>query len=128
METNLFDPRFYPVCNQTMGEWRYKLKMYLLEKRGYKSDWSGKPLTDLSGAHLHEGIVTRATVNRSLWWHYLIFSEVNCFLLLPEEHIPLIHGLNREWCIQKAYELYGREAVREWYESLPFKVKPFILE
>lgn len=122
----LYDPRNFNVSNHNVGSWRFKLKQYLLEKRDYKSDWSGKPLGD--SFHMHEGIITRANVNRSIWWSFLIYHEVNCFLLLPEEHIPLVSGLTRQWCVQRAYEMYGREAVRSWFYDLPFKFRPFELE
>ena len=109
---------------KTVYNWRYELKMELLEKRGYKSDWSGKPISN--EVHMHEGLVTRGMCPKSLWWHMLIFAEPNCFLLLPEEHVPVCLP-SREWCIQKSYEYYGRDVVREWYYSLPFKSFPFHL-
>lgn len=114
---------------KTVYDYRFRLKMELLEKRGYKSDWSGKPISDVTGCHMHEGIIPRSKAPSGLWWHYRIFAEPNCFLLLPEEHVPsLPHGLTREWCIQKAIEYYGHDEVKSWYDSLPFKSRPFILE
>ena len=97
-------------------EWRQFLKKELLKKRKYRSDLSGKPLTQ---CHMHEGILTRANVPKSIWWHVLIYHEINCFLLLPEEHIP--QPPSREWCIQKAYDRYGSEVVQEWFYNLPWK-------
>jgi len=114
------------VTYSMICDWRFKLKTELLKKRKFRSDWSGKLITDATGCHMHEGIVTRATVPRSINWHYMIFHEVNCFLLLPDEHIP--QPPTPAWCLQKAYEYYGHDAVKDWYDSLPFKVKPFILE
>ncbi len=114
---------------KTVYNYRFELKMELLKKRGYRSDWSGLPITDASGCHMHEGIVPRSKVPKSLWWHMLIFAEPNCFLLLPDEHVPCLpHGLTPEWCVQKAMEYYGHDVVKAWYDSLPFKSKPFIME
>ena len=114
------DPSCYGIKDVTA--WRKYLKEELLEKRNYKSDFSGKKL---SSCHMHEGILTRANVPKSLKWHILIYHEYNCFLLLEEEHIPF--PPSREWCIEKSYELYGRDKVRFWYYHLPFKVFPFHL-
>lgn len=114
------DPSCYGIKDVTA--WRKYLKEELLEKRNYKSDFSGK---NLSSCHMHEGILTRANVPRSLKWHILIYHEYNCFLLLEDEHIP--QAPSREWCIKKSYELYGRDKVRFWYYHLPFKVFPFQL-
>lgn len=106
-----------------LDAFRAFLKNELLERRHYQSDLSGKWL--YGGCEMHEGILTRANVPRGIWWHYMIFHEFNCFLLLPEEHRPF--PPSREWCIEKAYERYGREAVKAWYYSLPFKSFPFQL-
>lgn len=110
----------------TVYNWRFDLKKELLKKRNFRSDFSGKLITEATGCHMHEGIVTRGMVPKSISWHLLIYSEVNCFLLLPEEHIP--QPPSREWCLQKAYEYYGRDAVREWFYGLPWKACPFQLE
>jgi len=116
------------ITNKAIADWRFELKMELLKKRGFRSDYSGKRITENTGCHLHEGILTRANVSRAAKnadgesWQYLIFHEVNCFLLLPEEHIP--QPPSRDWCIQKSYEMYGRDAVREWFYSLPWKIRP----
>lgn len=115
------------IKESTVYDYRFKLKMELLKKRGYKSDWSGKPISDVTGCHLHEGIIQRNLVPKSIWWHLLIFSEMNSVLLLPEEHIPLVSGLTREWCIQLMYDYYGRDAVREWFYGLPWRSIPFQL-
>lgn len=126
------DPRIHwprKITNSSFGPWREFLKRALLVKRGYKSDLSGKSLlTEYFGTNceMHEGIVTRANVPRSIAWSWMIYHEFNCFLLLPEEHRP--QPPSRQWCIQNAYERYGRDAVRKWFYTLPFKVKPFELE
>lgn len=110
------------VNNGNFSEWRAELKQRLLIERGYHSDLSGKRLYQ---CHLHEGIVTRATVPRGIWWHFQIYHPFNSFLLLPDEHIP--HPPSRAWCIERAYELYGKELVRDWYYNLPWKSIPFQL-
>ena len=108
------------VSNKTIYEWRKLLKEGLLKQNQYRSDLSGTYSLSLQ---MHEGIVTRACLPKSVKWHYMIYHEFNCFLLTPEEHIPL--PPSREWCIQKAFEKYGEEAVREWFYNLPWKVIPF---
>jgi hypothetical protein len=118
----LLDPRDYGITNQTIFQWRAYLKEKLLAQRHFRSDWSGEKLF---AVEVHEGILTRANVPKGVWWHFMIFCEINSFLLLPEEHRP--SPPSRAWCIQKAYQRYGQEAVKEWYESLPFKVRPFQL-
>lgn len=118
-----YDPRrFRWVNNHSIFEWRNHLKLWLLKERNYKSDLSGKHLFTVE---VHEGILTRANVPKNVWWQYFIFHPYNCFLLLPSEHRP--QPPNREWCIQSAYARYGRDAVKSWYESLPFRARPFQL-
>ena len=112
------------VDNDHIFEWRELLKRTLLNERGYRSDLSGRLLL-YSGCHLHEGILSRANVPKSVVWSYRIFHSVNCFLLTPDEHIP--QPPSRAWCIEKAYARYGRETVRAWYYSLPFRSFPFQL-
>ena len=107
------------VNNSTIFSWRQYLKSELLRQRGYVSDYSGKPLLSVE---MHEGIVTRAAVNKTVPWHYLIYHPYNCFLLSPEEHREV--GYKSEWSLQRAYDLYGRDTVREWFYSLPWKGKP----
>ncbi len=75
---------------------------------------------------MHEGIISRAVVPKSVTWHWMIFSKYNCFILLPEEHIP--SPPNREWAVRKAVEYYGKNAILAWYYSLPWKTVPFRIE
>lgn len=112
------------VDNKNYSKWRAELKRALLIERNYRSDLSGKSLI-YEGCHLHEGIVTRATVPRGIWWSYQIYHPCNCFLLTPDEHIP--NPPSREWCIEKAYALYGIDLVRDWFHNLPWKSIPFNL-
>jgi len=112
------------ISNENFSVWRDTLKRALLQERNYRSDLSGKLLI-YNGCHLHEGIVSRATVPRGIWWHYRIFHSCNSILLLPDEHIP--QPPSREWCVGKLYEYYGRDAVRDWFYSLPWKAIPFHL-
>ena len=123
----LLDPDNWlrPVTRDNYWEWRQHLKYELLKKRGYVSDFSGRPIRDWTGCHLHEGILTRANAPKNLPFFYKIFHEVNCLLLLPDEHIP--SPPNREWCIEWAYEKYGRDIVRDWFYSIPYKKVPFEL-
>jgi len=103
-------------------QWREFLKRELLHKRHYRSDWSGKRLTLSTGCEMHEGIITRAVVPLSVAWHVQIYHEFNCFLLLPEEHRP--QPPSREWCVEHAYQLYGKQVVQDWFYGLPWKGKP----
>ena len=50
----------------------------------------------------------------------MIFHEINCFLLLEDEHIP--HPPSRTECYWMAIARYGKVAVDNWIESLPWKV------
>lgn len=111
------------VNNDNFPEWRKQLKWKLYRERGGVSDYSGRSLR--SGCHMHEGIVSRAVVPRGIRWHYQIYHAYNSFLLLPNEHIP--NPPNKEWAIETAYRRYGRDVVREWFYSLPWKVIPFQL-
>lgn len=112
-----------PVTRNNYTQYREWLKRELLFKRHYRSDWSGECLTISSGCELHEGIVPRRVVPLSVSWHVLIYHEINSFLLLPAEHRP--QPPSRSWCVGKAYELYGRDAVRNWfYNELKWKSKP----
>lgn len=123
----LFDPREWnrPITRDNYWEWREYLKHGLLSKRRFKSDLSGRPIRDYTGCHMHEGILTRANAPKNLPFFWMIFHEVNCLLLLPDEHIP--QPPNREWCTEWAYENYGRDVVREWFYSIPYKKVPFEL-
>lgn len=117
----LLDPRLYPgISNKTIYQWRQFLKENLLKQRQYKSDLSGKAL--YKGCDVHEGIITRGMVNKSVKWHYFIFHPINCFLLLPDEHSPI--PPTKDKCYELACHRYGKEYVLEWLDSLPFKCKP----
>lgn len=124
---NYLSPDTYvlKIDNNTLGIWREYLKRELLFRRRYRSDWSGKLITLQTGCHLHEAILSRAVVPKSVWWHYKLHDERNCLLLLPDEHIP--QPPSREWAIEYLYNKYGQDVIKEWYESLPFKSFPFQL-
>jgi hypothetical protein len=113
------DPADHGVTNNTLPAWRAVLKQELLKRRQYRSDFSGRLITYESGCEMHEGILSRAAVPKSVDWHWMIMSPYNCFLLLPEEHRP--SPPSKEWAISKAYALYGRENVRRWFYGLPWK-------
>ena len=110
------------VGNHNFYKWRQQLKAELYTKRNGLSDLSGIPLLT---CHMHEGIISRAVVPKSVRWHFLIYHEFNCYLLNQEEHIP--NPPPRSWAINLSYERYGRDAVREWFYGLPWKVVPFQL-
>jgi hypothetical protein len=113
------DPKDHNLTNDDLFVWRNHLREKLLQQRRYVSDYSGEYLTRVE---MHEGILTRANVPRNVWWHILIYHPYNSFLLLPDEHRPKCPS--RQWCVQKAYERYGREAVRDWFYELPWRGKP----
>jgi hypothetical protein len=125
----LLDPRviWRNPSNERVEEWRETLKNALFLLRGRRSDYSGKYLVRGYEPYveMHEGILTRANVPKGIEWSWMIYHEMNCLLLLPEEHRPI--PPSREWCINWAYELYGRWNVHKWYYSLPFKAFPFEL-
>lgn len=99
------------------------LKIHLLHEREWKSDLSGALINKDGDCEMHEGIITRGTLNSSVKWHYLIYHPYNCFLLLHHEHRP--NPPSREWAIHKSFEYYGEDNVREWFYGLPWKVIPF---
>lgn len=109
--------------NSNFPAWRKELKIALYKERTGLSDLSGLPLN--TKCHMHEGIISRAVINKGIWWHYQIYHPYNCFLLLPEEHIPF--PPSRVWAIETAYARYGRDNVREWFYALPWKVIHFHL-
>lgn len=126
MTIHRLDPKNYDwVNNDNIFSWRQFLKQVLLWERKYCSDYSGKRFRPLDVIEMHEGLVTRANVPKSISWQYLIYHPYNCFLLTHEEHEK--QGHKREWALQRSYELYGRENVIKWFESLPFRVRPFRL-
>lgn len=114
-----------PVTRENYWQWREYMKASLLYKRHYRSDLSGLPLNLSTGCHVHEAILSRANVPKSVDWFWRIFDERNCLLLLPSEHIPT--PPSRKWAIEYLYGLYGREVIHEWYYDLPFKSFPFQL-
>lgn len=118
----LLNPKIHPEWKGSIYDWRQFLKKELLIKRNWKSDWSGEKLLT---CEMHEGIVTRAMVPKSIKWHYLIYDERNSFLLLPSEHRP--NPPSKSWCVGRAYELYGRDVIRDWFYGLPWKSIPFRL-
>ena len=109
------------VTKANYRTWRTELRRTLYLEREGLSDFSGEPLR--GGFDMHEGIVSRAVVPSSVWWHFRILDPVNCFLLLRDEHIP--QPPSREWAVERATQLYGRAAVEEWFYGLPWKVIQF---
>lgn len=111
------------ATNDTIFEWRQFLKHTLLQERKYRSDMSGEPLYET--CEMHEGIISRNMIPKNIWWQILIFHPFNSFLLTVEQHRP--SPPSKDWAVSKAYALYGRDAVRDWFDSLPFKTRPFRL-
>ena len=109
--------------SENIFKWRAALKYWLWSEREGRSDLSGEILNH--SCHMHEGILTRGDL-RGVRWQYLIFHPYNCFLLKPEEHIP--EPPSREWAVLKSCSRYGEKNVVEWFNNLPFKVKPFRIE
>jgi hypothetical protein len=115
----LLDPR-QSFFGEDIIEWRKHLRVNLVHRRQWRSD--------LSGVHLdytfqiHEGIIERAKLPKSVSWHYMIFHEYNCFLLTPEEHIP--QPPSRTLCYWLAVVRYGKRPIDQWIDSLPWKVSP----
>lgn len=120
----VLDPRLFPQYSgkSHVVEWRQELKRALLIRRKFKSDWSGESVE--LDCEMHEGIITRGMLS-GVKWQWMIFHEYNCFLLKHSEHQP--NPPSKEWCIQRSFELYGEENVRNWWYSLPFKSIPFRL-
>lgn len=119
------DPAKNTWAKNDLWTWRQALKLALFGQRKGRSDLSGKPLTTATGCHMHEGILTRANVPKGIAWSYLIYSPVNCFLLSIDEHIPFPPP--RQWAVERAVRRYGYIVVEDWWESLPFKSRPFQL-
>lgn len=113
------------ASNYSTYEWRKFLKEKLLLERGSVSDFSGNRFDPHDEIEMHEGIISRAIVPKSLWWQIFTFHPYNSFLVTREEHEK--YGHFREWALQRSYELYGRENVIAWFNNLPFKVRPFKL-
>ena len=103
-----------------LGEKRRILKVSLLAERGWRCQVCGARagITDL-----HEGIVSRGDVQGwDLSARLLIYHKYNCFILCRYCHRE--HKLSREDAWRLACSRYGELAVREWYESLPWKAGP----
>lgn len=115
---------FLWVNNSTIYWWRWLLKIHLLHEREWVSDLSGMPFDpNMANCEMHEGIITRGTLPKSVEWHWRIYHPYNCFLLLPQEHRP--NPPSREWAIETSFRYYGEDNVREWFYGLPWKVTPF---
>jgi len=100
--------------------WRDMLRTYLIKERAnFTCEFCNRPLTAISGADMHEGIVTRANVPKGTGWQGLIFAECNVLILHPNCHAPI--PPSKEWCWEWACKKYGETVVREWYYNLPWK-------
>jgi Zn finger protein HypA/HybF involved in hydrogenase expression len=82
----------------------------------------GRPLVEGVGFHAHETIITRGDVPRQ-HWQPLIMVKENLSLLCPKCHMKSGHSeAGEEILIRDLIERYGKDAIEEWIESLPFKV------
>jgi hypothetical protein len=122
LAVTIFDPGLMRVNLSSKGavrEWRARLGAHLLRTRPWRCDCCGEVF--FNRVDVHEGIVTKGDVRgwrlpQRAW----IFSEYNCILLLRAHH----HPLKRQFVWDLQCKRYGEAAMREWYESLPFKVLP----
>lgn len=113
-------PQNYMVGESEVRSWRYFLKMYLVATRGPTCDNCGsKSRWMVGGSQVHEGIVKRNEISKSVerWWD--IFSEYNCFILCADCNTA--KGLPRSRFYHKAVGRYGKGTVDTWLKSLPFK-------
>ena len=99
--------------------WRSHLKRALLKKRGGTCNKCGIELTEYTGGHLHEALVTRAEIPFFVPWHYRIHSEANCLILCVKCH--MISAPSKKWAWDYLSNQYGEEAIKEWLEGLPWK-------
>lgn len=121
----VLDPKTHSLApnlsdSRSVSNWRFFLFYQINQNRGWGCEccnvWGHLDTYDL-----HEGIVSRGDVQG---WPFekrgLIFHEYNCFVVCRECHTE--HKLSREDAWKLSCERYGEEAVREWYEGLPWKV------
>ncbi|HMN10753.1 MAG TPA: hypothetical protein PKD55_00345 [Bellilinea sp.] len=119
--TLIFDPQPFiggrSNPNTWVSDWRYWLKDKLYTERQRRSDLSFRLLGD--SAEMHEGIFPRSRVPGGVDWHWRIYSGVNCFLLLPEEHQPA--PPSPATCYWISVARYGPRRVNAWIDALPFR-------
>jgi 5-methylcytosine-specific restriction endonuclease McrA len=88
----------------------------------------GRPLVEGCGFHAHETIITRADVPAKRWQDLIMVRE-NISLLCPTCHMRRGHSeAAEEIMVSVLIDRYGKGAILEWLESLPFKVEPMISE
>ena len=113
-------PDEYKVAESELKSWKHFLAEKLYRQRGIHCEKCGedRKLSDRGGIQVHEGIVKKNEISMSVprWWE--IFAEMNSFLLCQVCHGE---GLPRSEFYQKAVNRYGKKAVDDWLESLPFK-------
>ena len=99
--------------------WREMLRLWLVKDRNFLCDYCGKSLT--TSFDMHESLVTRQAAQKAKW-KGLIYAEQNCTVLHRECHEKV--QSDRDWAFERLSELYGADAIREWYYGLPWKGKP----
>jgi hypothetical protein len=81
----------------------------------------GRALAD--GFHMHEVLITRGGV--PVAQQDAIWSKYNVILMCPRCHHRKGHSVAEECEVYVPYliDWYGREAIEEWLQSLPFRVE-----
>jgi hypothetical protein len=112
-----------PTLSVNLSEWRKQLKRKLLARdvvcRSCGEEFKQAP-------HMHEGIVSRAEIQK--WperWKKLIHCELNCALLCSDCNLGRSGKSPPDryqiWIEHR--EVYGNDTMREWYMSLPLRVR-----
>lgn len=118
MET-IYDPRDYDWAAKDISRWRSFLRSRLYDLRKGRSDLT---LHDAGqGFDIHESLIPRRLIPRSINWHWMIYNSINCMILLRDEHIP--YPPSRTEAYWLACVRHGKEAVDTWLDGLPWKVK-----
>jgi hypothetical protein len=115
-----------PTLRVNLVEFRQKLKRKLVTRdiacRGCRELWGFRVQPQM-----HEGIFSRNDV--AGWpkpWRKLIHCELNCILLCADCNLGLSGKSppvrTKVWIEQRG--IYGEPLMREWLESLPFKIPP----
>lgn len=115
---SVYDPRDYDWAEKDVFRWRTFLRARLFDVRKGRSDLTLRSVS--RGFDVHEGLIPRRLIPHSVSWQWMIFSSINCMMLLSEEHYPLPPSrIEAYWlsCVR-----HGKEVVDNWVDSLPWKV------
>lgn len=119
MET-VYDPRKYDWAAGDISRWRSFLRSRLYDLRKGRSDLTFRNAG--GGFDIHESLIPRRLIPRSISWHWMIFNSINCMILLPQEHIPFPPSRTESYWM--ACVRHGKEVVDAWIDGLPWKVPP----